>query len=557
MIILEINVEHFGKLKDKRIPLRPGMNVITGDNESGKSTIAGFIKAMFFGLTKEEFGRFFPRKEDGIFAGSLKVLQNGANYRIRRDFLADDDSLRVEKIDGDIIRIPDPERWLSEALSGMTKQMFLETSFTSQMAFLKDEELWEKTDEKTEQAEKNRNIREQAKAAGKVLTQKKRDFEKQINPTVDENVAFVTDSIKAQEESLSGLEAVFPEQERELNELSEALATEGEAVERANQERKDQLKSAMLDKKNALAEYTNRAERLIDRGNGFGIALMVIGILGAVASYFFYSSEKITPQHDLFLWAIIAFAASGLFFIAGIILTAVYSAKRKKAKEALSTRCDLHDNAEEAERAYQYYLNHPDEDRIVVPNQADKERRIAECQDTVDKSKQLMEETEKSLEALREKKVALDAEAVHQRELLANISALEKAITQMQVLSEDANEELYAMLSEKANEYLEVLKVEAPIYIHLQDDMLYVDYEGKPVQTAMLSTSTLQSVFLAIRMALFDKYDPNKNVIAILDDAFTNMDMSRMRTAMGLVRASGRQILLLTCQPREKDNVNN
>ena len=62
MVILQLNIAHFGKLQDKTIALRPGMNVITGDNESGKSTIASFVRDMIYGIEDDstEYARFLP-----------------------------------------------------------------------------------------------------------------------------------------------------------------------------------------------------------------------------------------------------------------------------------------------------------------------------------------------------------------------------------------------------------------------------------------------------------------------------------------------------------------
>lgn len=51
MIIKKINIKSFGKLKNEEINFTPGINVIYGENEKGKSTIQAFIKTMFYGLS--------------------------------------------------------------------------------------------------------------------------------------------------------------------------------------------------------------------------------------------------------------------------------------------------------------------------------------------------------------------------------------------------------------------------------------------------------------------------------------------------------------------------
>ena len=49
MRINNFKINGFGKLKDKQIDLKDGINIIYGENESGKSSILKFISAMFYG----------------------------------------------------------------------------------------------------------------------------------------------------------------------------------------------------------------------------------------------------------------------------------------------------------------------------------------------------------------------------------------------------------------------------------------------------------------------------------------------------------------------------
>ena len=52
MIIRKLNIKNFGKVHDKTLEFSPGINVLYGENESGKTTIHTFIKSMLFGLTR-------------------------------------------------------------------------------------------------------------------------------------------------------------------------------------------------------------------------------------------------------------------------------------------------------------------------------------------------------------------------------------------------------------------------------------------------------------------------------------------------------------------------
>ena len=47
MKIKKLKINGFGKLKDKDIELKEGINIIYGKNEAGKSTLLKFITRMF------------------------------------------------------------------------------------------------------------------------------------------------------------------------------------------------------------------------------------------------------------------------------------------------------------------------------------------------------------------------------------------------------------------------------------------------------------------------------------------------------------------------------
>ena len=59
MKINNIQINGFGTLKDKNLKLEDGINLIYGNNETGKSTLANFIKAIFYGVNRNKNGNAF------------------------------------------------------------------------------------------------------------------------------------------------------------------------------------------------------------------------------------------------------------------------------------------------------------------------------------------------------------------------------------------------------------------------------------------------------------------------------------------------------------------
>ena len=93
MKIKGIKINGFGKLIDKEYQFTDSINLIKGKNESGKSTIMGFLNSIFYGIQKtrrkdviSDDVRFLPWNISE-FSGHIQYeLDNGENYNVFRDF---------------------------------------------------------------------------------------------------------------------------------------------------------------------------------------------------------------------------------------------------------------------------------------------------------------------------------------------------------------------------------------------------------------------------------------------------------------------------------------
>ena len=93
MLIEKLQINNFGKLKNRNIELNNGINVIYGENESGKTTLLKFITSMFYGVNKNkngkrisDFEKYTPW-EEGEFSGKIKYkLDNEEEYEVYRNF---------------------------------------------------------------------------------------------------------------------------------------------------------------------------------------------------------------------------------------------------------------------------------------------------------------------------------------------------------------------------------------------------------------------------------------------------------------------------------------
>ncbi len=105
MIISKLELNGFGKFKDKEIELSQGLNVVYGPNEAGKSTIQKFIEGMLFGFKKPYKSRrvftyellAYQPWEGKSYEGALEFENQGKLYRIERNFKEDDVIIRNAK----------------------------------------------------------------------------------------------------------------------------------------------------------------------------------------------------------------------------------------------------------------------------------------------------------------------------------------------------------------------------------------------------------------------------------------------------------------------------
>jgi uncharacterized protein YhaN len=93
----------FGKFHQQTIDIEPGLNLIQGNNEAGKTTIQVFIQGMFFGFFKpyrkkktysKEYEKYMPWNQFD-YSGAIVYATDNQEIRIERNFLRGKDSLHI------------------------------------------------------------------------------------------------------------------------------------------------------------------------------------------------------------------------------------------------------------------------------------------------------------------------------------------------------------------------------------------------------------------------------------------------------------------------------
>ena len=140
MKIKEIEIKNFGKFSNQRFVFRDGIQVFYGENEFGKSTIYGFLKAMLFGMERgrgkaahnDAFSRFEPWENPNEYAGAMRFSCGEKTFCLKRRFdrytkgavlICEDDGEELSVEHGD----------LDMLLNGLTAEQFENTAAIGQL----------------------------------------------------------------------------------------------------------------------------------------------------------------------------------------------------------------------------------------------------------------------------------------------------------------------------------------------------------------------------------------------------------------------------------------
>ena len=142
MKLIKCYVSSFGKLKDFSHDFSSGLNTFKEDNGWGKSTLATFIKAMFYGLSsgkrsvaENERIKFKPWNSTERFGGSVDFVWGDKQYRIERFFgnKESEDSVRLfDAVTGKEFQNTEN---LGKRIFEIDEEGFLSTTFFSQKDF--------------------------------------------------------------------------------------------------------------------------------------------------------------------------------------------------------------------------------------------------------------------------------------------------------------------------------------------------------------------------------------------------------------------------------------
>ena len=227
MVITELYIRKFGRLSDRHFYLGRGLQIISGDNEFGKTTLHAFIRAMLFGLDRgrgraaanDDFTRYEPWDEPGVYGGVMRFTCGGRRFRLERDFarytrraslVCEDDGEELSVEDGD----------LEMLLGGLTPGVFDSTVSVGQLKSEPGKELSGALADYAANYYETGGGAYNLSGALQILNGKRRETERELRTETDAEDEVRTDlqrEIRYLERDMQRLEAEYKEKKERLD----------------------------------------------------------------------------------------------------------------------------------------------------------------------------------------------------------------------------------------------------------------------------------------------------------------------------------------------------
>jgi len=604
-----LKINSFGKLKDKEIRLQPNINIIYGENESGKSTLLKFILGMFYGLSKNKNGKWisdmerYTPWEGDEFSGKIEYhLENGEKYEVFRDFkkkspkIYDANSVDVTKtfpIDKNRGNLFFVEQ------SGMEEELFSSTIVSEQanvkledksrqsviqkvanlMGTGQDNTSYEKVISKLNkrQLEEIGSDKSQERPINKTkkrIEELKEEIEilERYNNTqyeIQERKEDLSNQICEKESNLEALKEIKKLQEQQQIE-EEKIKLKEDDLKEYNQkiEQIEKRKQEILDKKVILSKPSYLPSII---SSVVAISLLIIGFL----------------LENFILYGI---CTLGLAFSIGYYIFKKQSYKKKiedinvekdKDIEILNQQIlMIKENEEEKEEVLttlrKQIGNKIDEEKSRIKNKYI--RKIENIEELLQKEN-ISYELDGLQNNINSKKLELQSLKLEEKQVLPQLDKLSSMKEELQQqletyeylqeyteciqMAKQTIEEAYLCMKKeitpkftqnlsKNMEYISKGKYKN-VTLNEQNEIMVETSNGNYVSAENLSVGTIDQIYLSLRIAIAEDLGKEEMPI-ILDEAFAYFDEERLGNVLEFLKNNfkDRQILIFTCTKREQ-----
>ena len=499
MKLLELNLKNFGRFRNRKIELADGLNIISGENESGKSTLHTFIRSMLFGLRRQRgrasrsdaYSRYEPWEESAFYAGAVRFESGGKTFRLSRNFHKGQTSEElVCETDGECLSVENGD--LDVLLGGVSAGIYDNTVSVGQLKSVTDDGL------------------------AAELKNYMANYQGSVDGALDLQAA--EDRLKAKRKELEGrLQARRDAKETEKKELYgrlEYVRQECRTLEANLQTAEAQLKEEIFhrdiprqDVKKVLKESMKKSGRSWVR---------VIGISAAAAILVFLAVMRFLRVPSLLIRAGLAVS---ILVLLGLV---VFELTRRK-KTVL--------------------LEEPDE----------MSRTIQKLQWNVEYLQQEIQGKRTAAENLEQEYREYCLACAEKDPLETDLEGVRLALETIGKLSADMEKRVGAALKRRMSEILARITDGKYLSVSLDQELnMGLHTKDYYVPLNQVSRGTMEQVYFALRMAATELLCAEEPLPVLLDEVFAMYDDRRLAGVLEWLAGQNRQVLIFTCQDREE-----
>ena len=606
MIIKEVNIGKFGKLENQKCQFAPRINVIYGANESGKSTLMQFLKAMLFGLEKTRvrktlntYNRYEPWDTPAYFYGSMIFETGQQQFLLERNFYYKEKRARLVNIrDGEELSVEYGD--LDMLLGNVSAAAYENTCCIGQEQLLPGRELGVLLEDERSNLAQTGSGDFQLSKALQELEQKRKNAEKTRKELEQQRLSYIHQlkvnqqvlerdiaGLKAQQEKQSTQQGTVQEQVRALQQQMEPVQTAYQTVCRREQELKSAVAQEQLEWEQAEREQWKReqfrreqeeAEALQQKsGKNAGFSpLLLIGVAGLILAPVLRSAmdgfQKIAPALNIICI---------LLILAGLVSAYRKSREKKTADSGQKHRQSVNDsvqnhreqdsrandraNLQSVERegrkaALDQQLQRVCQQKSVLEEQLQQlkdqkkalQLQVARQEGSGDQLQSQIQEKEVELENLTEQVAELQQETLDEQHAREDRDALELAAETMSRLAARMSKTLEHTLDKEMSGILAQITGNVHEQLQVTDGQGIVLAEQLQKRTPeAYSQGTMQQAYFSYRMAAGHMLMKEEQLPFLLDETFANYDEERLRQTLRWLAEQENQIFLFTCRETE------
>lgn len=525
MEILEIIMNNFGKFHNQQMTFHPGINVIYGGNETGKSTMGAFVKGMFFGIdkmrgrgaAKDEYALRQPWENGSDFSGTIRFRCGDKIFRLDRSFEKNQKRASlVCETDGEELDTESGD--LKNLLSGLDETAFQNTAYISGNTGETTGSLADTMRNYMINAGNFSKTQIDVRAALEELVQERKKLEREKKKKMTEKVERLQEISMKMEYARQEIENLA-EEEYQMRQRLEEFSSEETAVENSRE----------CYREFGSAEELSYGSKVWRNGK---IAMAVFVFVGVCMG--------------LLMTAWQARAAA-----AGIILAACVGVRFFNGRDA-----------QQKEQLREMKMAH--REKAVQAEYERQKRNLQRQREELPKRQRLLMNLEWAVSARKEKIRDLEewkreyAEVQGDKEELAvmeeKIAALFLAADTLREASSEIYQTYAKSLNSRISEILSFVTEGRYAGISLDEEFqIRIHTQRRVLSIWQVSRGCVEQIYFAIRMACLDLLDEEGEMPLILDDAFLTYDDARLERTLKWLHADGRQILLFTCHKREQE----